>query len=294
MAEYERKDWAAAVSAEILHYIDTEGTVPWSKGWVTDGIFPSNPVSGWEYRGINNILLGIYQQIRGYSTPYYCTVKQMASKGGKFIADAKGQGLPVLFWSRITKEDKDTGKTKTFGFWKGYTVFSLDLMEGITTPSSDRPEPFTPSEAVASLEAGYTGGPTIRWIDSAQAYYTPSLHQITLPKREQFTSEIAYAETLSHELCHSTGHESLMDRDLKGWACQQDYAKEELVAEIGAAITMQRMGLQPEMRSMAAYVKGWRNKISDDPKLIVSAASKADHASRMVLGITADTKEEAA
>lgn len=293
MAEYERKDWAAAVSAEILHYIDTEGTVPWAKGWVTDGLWPSNPVSGWEYRGINHILLGIYQQIRGYSTPYYCTVKQMISKGGSFRTDAKGQGLPVLFWSRITKEDKDTGKTKTFGFWKGYTVFSLDLMEGITTPSSDRPEPFTPSEAVTALEAGYAGGPSIRWIDSAQAYYTPSLHQITLPKREQFTSEIGYAETLSHELCHSTGHESLLSRDLKGWACQQDYAKEELVAEIGAAITLQRMGLKPEMRSMAAYVKGWRDKISDDPKLIVSAASKADHASRMVLGIT-DTKEEAA
>lgn len=293
MAEFERKDWAAAVSAEILHYIDSNGTVPWAKGWVTDGLWPSNPISGTEYRGINHILLGIYQQMRGYSTPYFCTVKQMISKGGKFVVDAKGQGLPVVVWKPVVREDKATGEVKRWGFWKGYTVFSLDLMEGIATPSSDRPEPFTPSEAVKSLDAGYEGGPSIRWIESAQAYYTPATDEITLPLHSQFVSEIAYAETISHELCHSTGHSKRLDRDLKGWNCQQDYAKEELVAEIGAAIVMQRLGLEPEMRGMASYVKGWRDKISDDPKLIVSAASKADHASRMVLGIT-DTKEQAA
>ena len=289
----EHKDIATSISAEILRYIDEHDTVPWAKGWVTDGIWPSNPLSGTEYKGINHILLGIYQQIRGYSTPYFCTFRQMVKAGGTFSGDAKGQGLPVVKWNPIVREDEETGEKKAFGFWKAYTVFSLDLMEGITTPSSDRPEPFTPSKAVKQLDRGYENGPSIRWIDSAQAYYTPATDQITLPKHEQFVSEIAYAETISHELCHSTGHESRLDRKLAGWNRTDEYAKEELVAEIGAAIVMQRMGLEPPLRNMASYVKGWRDRISDDPKLIVSAASKADHAARMVLGIT-DTKEEAA
>lgn len=148
----EKVDWAAKISEEMLHYIDTNNTLPWMKGWVTDGIFPSNPVSGTEYRGINSMLLGLYQQARGYSTPYFCTFRQMVAAGGSFIGDAKGQGLPVVYWNRIVREDDKTGEKKAFGFWKGYTVFSLDLMEGIATPRSDRPV-ITISDAVAGLES---------------------------------------------------------------------------------------------------------------------------------------------
>lgn len=288
----ERTDWAEHMAQEFLRYIDTNGTVPWAQGWVTDGVFPANPTTGAEYKGINSIILGIYQAARGYSTPYFCTFRQMTQAGGEFVKDAKGQGLPVVVWKPIVKED-DEGNVKRYGFWRSYTVFSVDLMEGIATPCSDRPEPFTPGEAVSRLESGYVNGPSIRWIESAQAYYTPATDQITLPNRGQFISELAYAETLAHELSHSTGHESRLNRDLKGFGCKQDYAKEELVAEISAAIVMQRMGLEPNIPAMADYVNGWRKAISTDPKIVLSAASKADRAARMVMGIT-DTKEEAA
>lgn len=279
----------------IVDAIDSGDTVPWSKGWVIDGVWPTNPVTGTIYKGINPMILGIMQAARGYSSPYWVTFKQMVAKGAKFNQDAKGTGVPVVYWNKIVKPDPDNpDKMKAFGFWKGYTVFNLDLIDGIELPVVERPEPFTLDEALLSLQKGYEGGPSIRHIESAQAYYTPALHQITLPNVEQFLSSLDYGNTLSHELCHSTGHESLLDRKLVGWNCQQDYAKEELVAEIGSVMVLQMLGLEVNLPKSAEYVRGWRKAIHDDPNIIISASSKAFHAASMVTGFNQNTEEVAA
>lgn len=287
-----RMSVAETTAALIVKAIDDGDTLPWSKGWTVEGIWPSNPVTGTVYKGINPIILGIMQGTRGYSSPYWVTFKQMIGKGAKFNRDAKGTGVPVVYWNRMVKPDPDNpDKVKAFGFWKGYTVFNVDLIDGIELPETGHRVPITLDDALTTLQAGYAGGPTIRNIPSAQAYYTPALHQITLPTLEQFLSPLAYGETIAHELCHSTGHESLLNRNLKGWNCRQDYAKEELVAEIGAVMVLQMLGLDVDIPRAADYVRGWRTAIHDDPNIILSAASKAYHAAALVTGINHDTKE---
>jgi antirestriction protein ArdC len=291
----ERLSIEESTAAMLVKAIDEDDTVPWSKGWTIDGIWPMNPVTGTIYKGINPMILGIMQAARNYQSPYWVTFKQMVAKGAKFNQDAKGTGVPVVYWNSMVKPDKDDPeKMKRFGFWRGYTVFNLDLIDGIELPPVEKRDPITLDEALITLREGYEGGPTIRHIPSAQAYYTPSLHQITLPTLEQFLSSLEYGHTLAHELCHSTGHEDLLKRNLVGWNCQQDYAKEELVAEIGAVMVLQMLGLDFNLQKSAEYVRGWRTAIHDDPKIIISAASKAFHAASMVTGFNQSTEEVAA
>ena len=296
-AKKEPTDWAARVADAFTRYIEENNTLPWLKGWTTDGIFPCNLNSKHTYQGINALLLGMMGTMRGYSTPYYLTIGQMNKMGGKFKdweGDAKDNGLPIVFWKPLKVEDRVTGKDKMIFFLKGWTVWNIAHMEGIEVPVVER-EPVVLSDALAALRHGYEGGPSIVETLSAQAYYTPSLHQVTIPSLSQFISEMAWGETMAHELIHSTGHPDLENRFEKGYVGGHEaYAKEELVAEIGAAIVLQRLGLEPEMQRMADYVKGWGSKIKDDPRMLISAANKADKAANRVLGIEVAHYEEAA
>ena len=288
----DHKTAAERMAQLVIDAIDRGDTVPWQKGWVVDGIWPSNPISGTVYKGINPLMLGLYAAADGWESPYWVTFKQMVAKGGKFNRDAKGLGRPVVFWNQIVKPDPDDAdKRRKFGFWRVYSVFNVDIVDGLTLPEQEKREPVALNDALKGLQQGYEGGPKIRHLPSAQAYYMSSLHQITLPTVDQFLSTEAYAETLSHELCHSTGHESLLDRNMVGWNCRQDYAKEELVAEIGSAMVLQMLGLDVDVPRTADYVAGWRKAIHDDPNALLSAASKAYRAACVVTGFN-DTKED--
>ncbi len=104
---------------------------------------------------------------------------------------------------------------------------------------------------------------------------------------QQFAATAEYYSTLFHEMTHSTGHKSRLDRlEKTAFFGSEAYSKEELIAEIGAATLVNHVGLEtPEsFRNNAAYVQNWLQVLKNDKRFIVSAAGKAEKAVNLILG----------
>ena len=122
-----------------------------------------------------------------------------------------------------------------------------------------------------------------------RAYYRPPDDVVNMPKANLFQSDEEYYSTLFHELAHSTGHGSRLDRDeiskvsLFG---SHDYSKEELVAEMGSAFLCGRCGISPKViDNQAAYIQAWLKQLQSNKKWLVYAAAKAQKAADFILGI---------
>lgn len=272
-----------------------DGKVPWRQPWSVDGIMPSNFQSKRPYRGFNTLWLSLIQQIRGYESPYWTTNKA-AYKMGHYLKDGeKERASFIILWKWLEVEDKEKpGKTKKVPMLRSWDVYNTDQFESIHI---DRPErvPVAVPDALQSIVDGYPNPPKITYQAQDRAYYVPARDHIFLPLLSQFDSDVAHAETLCHELTHSTGHESRLKRiDSSAFSCREDYAKEELVAEIGASMLMQHAGIDPDLPSMAGYVDSWLKALKDDEKLIISAAQRAQKAVDHITGYVYEAEQEQA
>jgi antirestriction protein ArdC len=122
-----------------------------------------------------------------------------------------------------------------------------------------------------------------------RAYYQPPEDRVNMPKSNLFQSNEEYYSTLFHELAHSTGHKSRLDRDeiskvnLFG---SHDYSKEELVAEMGSAFLCGHCSIEPSViENQAAYIQNWLRKLHSNKKWLVYAAAKAQKAADFILGV---------
>ena len=203
----------------------------------------------------------------------------------------------MLKWKRATLEAnakkygvKFTEKTTDRKIAQGIrdTVKEkLDSYRVFLTKQNDDPD-FAPAEALieacgAKLVVGQT------------ASYSPGSDEVTLPPKETFESMGAYYETTFHELVHWTGHKSRLDREEKLGKRKEDYAFEELVAEIGACYLCMELNVPHAEEMLAkskAYVKGWVSKLKNDPKYIFDAAKLASAAADMLLGHVGLSDEE--
>jgi antirestriction protein ArdC len=253
-----------------------QGNVPWRKPWSADGTAPRNYQTQRPYRGINTLILGIANMEHGYQSPCWTTFKAAAAQGAYVRKGEKS--TPVVFWKRIKVEDKATGTDKVIPLMRLYPMFNTDQVDGITWTPSQR-DPVDVPVALKQLIADYPNPPSITHAAGDRAYYQPSTDAITMPLLGQFDTTQGYAETICHELVHSTGHTSRLGRfDNNHVGHSGDYAKEELVAEIGASMLMQNAGIPVDMPQMGAYVQSWLRALQDDHSLIVKAAQAAQKA----------------
>jgi antirestriction protein ArdC len=267
------------------------GIAPWRKPWRTE--MPANLASKKEYRGINVFLLASL----GYGSRYWLTYRQAQTLGGSV---RKGEhGSKVVFWKidEYRKEDKETGETENRKsiLLRYYTVFNLEQCEGIQSPEPTRV--IAPLEQCETIVNSMPNRPGFE--QDARAFYRPSTDTVGVPARSAFDSAEEFYSTLFHELTHSTGHpsrvgrEGIMEHNPFG---SDDYSKEELVAEMGAAMLCGVAGIQSRtLDNSASYLQSWINRLRSDSRLIVSAASQAQKAADYILGKTAaeaDTKGE--
>ena len=162
------------------------------------------------------------------------------------------------------------------------------------------PNPASPDETAEAIIADYVkrSGVTIEHREGDSAFYNPAQDRIVLPMMAQFTETAEYYSTAFHEATHSTGHKSRLNRFSieNAMFASEDYSKEELTAEIGAACIMNSLGLETtgSFKNSAAYIQNWLAALKNDKRMIVGAAARAEKAVKMILDIKANEQEEAA
>ncbi len=272
------------ITQRIIEKLE-QGTVPWRKPWAGGGM-PKNYISGKEYRGINPFLLGS----AGYAYPYFLTFLQAGQLGGNIKKGSKG--IPVVFYKPIEKLDEENPETvKTFPVLRYYTVFNIEQTEGIdysrTIAESPTLNDFMANQEAERIIQGMPNKPECQEIEN-RAYYSPTRDMVNMPRREMFESEPAYYSTYFHELTHSTGHSSRLNRKtitgLNAFG-NHDYSKEELCAEMGAAMLCGHVGIENQtIDNSAAYIAGWLNALRSDRRFVIQAAGYAQKAVDYVLG----------
>ena len=170
-------------------------------------------------------------------------------------------------------------------------MFHIDQCEGVSakyTTEAAFPDGADTLAAAQEIIYDYLGreGVKLSHEEGDRAFYRPSTDEIVLPIRKQFMSTAEYYSTVFHELTHSTGHPSRLNRLTRpSFFGTEDYSKEELVAEIGAATLVNHVGLETgsSFRNSAAYIQNWLGVLKNDKRFIVSAAGRAEKAVNLIL-----------
>jgi len=265
------------VTSRIIEELE-QSQIPWKQPWISG--WPKNFITQKPYRGLNPLLL----LCTDYSSPYWLTFNQAKKLKGGIRRGEKG--CPVIFWKWIEVENKEKSEEKKqIPLLKYYTVFNLDQTENIQQSSEIKP--LENLEAPETVVKNMPNKPAITHRE-ARAYYRPKPDVVNLPNRSLFSSIEDYYCTLFHELTHSTGHQTRLNRKEVIEKIQfnsEDYSKEELVAEIGATFLCASSGIHPQIiENSTAYIQGWLKKLRDDKKIIVTAAAKAQKAADYILG----------
>lgn len=313
------------VTDRILAELE-KGTVPWRKSWdSSEVIFPRSLRTGKGYRGVNVFLLMLTAQDKGYSSPFWGTYDHIAecagmekqegtnNKGRKYTrwispdgtdrGVRKGEkGTWVVYWvpkTRKGNEDRGEDPDKTYRYFLlGYHyVYNVEQADGL--PEKYFPQPSEShangtNDAAEGIMRGYlSDGPTLAH-GGDKAYYQPSPDRITLPPKSVFKDAEHYYSTAFHEMGHSTGHKSRLNRtgveNFDHFGSDQ-YGKEELVAEMTAAMLTAVVGIDVIHEDNAAYVAGWLKTIRGDSRLVVKAAGQAQKAADLIRGIEFESDE---
>lgn len=261
------------------------GTVPWRKPWSGSGLEPRNYYSNRPYRGINTLILGLASQMQGYESPCWTTYKAAEQRGAQVRKGEKS--TKIIFWKPLKVEDRDNpDQEKSVILARLYSVFNTDQIDGIDWQQPEQGEPISVPDALNTIVAGYNNAPEIIHQAQDRAYYSPGQDKIYMPNVSQFSTVEGYAETILHELTHSTGVAHRLHRYEITDHIHGNYAKEELVAEIGAAMLMNHAGITQEFvtENTTAYIASWLKSLENDHTLIIKAAQAAQKSCDHILG----------
>ena len=295
----------------------------WEKGWFNGQSFEGLPqnYSGRNYNGSNTFFLYMNTSMKGYSMPVYLTFDQARKNDIKINKGEKS--FPVLYWNLsikdkngdnlsfedyryLSKEEREKCHVKPF--LKTYPVFNVDQ----TNLKEVKPEEYEKLKKkfeipeIKDTEGMYTHNALDNvvknqtWVcpvqtdkPSDRAFYSPSRDIVVLPMKAQFKKHeseeeiyrdgMEFYSTMLHEMAHSTGHKDRLNR-LDGSFGDPKYAKEELVAELTAAMIGNSMGFDSKITDNSAkYLDNWLGALHENPKFIVSVMADVNKASDMIL-----------
>lgn len=292
----------------------------WSVG--SNGMFglPMN-IKGFTYSGVNAMITSFHTLDNGYTAPVYMTFKQ-ASKYGCHVKEGE-RAIPIInvgvhkYYNRklISDEeydqlpDEEKDKVYKIHHITSFAEFNIDQtnLKEVNKDLYDKLVSLFHGEAPSYDREGMFASPELdrmlknqEWVCSVDcshvtdsAYYRPSTDQIVIPMKEQFKvsdtpDEIfkdgqEFYSTALHEMAHSTGHQSRLNRPVSSF-CIKEYAKEELIAELTSALVCSALGFDKRInRDSAAYLVSWVHKLSRDPNYIREVMPQVNRASKMVL-----------
>ena len=279
-----QRDLYQEVTDSILGALE-KGCAPWIKPWDSSTGEQDIPVNGWTgraYRGINTLLLWVAQTALGYASGEWFTFKQARLAGGQ--VRKKEKATLVVLWKPLEVADREAEETdakKTVMLMRHYHVFNRAQLDGLpeaaAKPVSGRAwDPVERAEEVvraSRAEITYGGD---------RACYAPGLDQIRMPARAAFRKPGEFYSTQFHELTHWTGHGSRLDREYGKRFGDSAYAREELVAEMGAAFLCAAVGIEGKLQH-PEYIGAWLDVLREDKRAVITAASHAQKASDFLL-----------
>lgn len=268
------------VTQQIIEKLE-KGVVPWKKP------FQSSAAVNWKtqkaYRGINTFLLDKGE---------YATYKQIKDAGGKVKKGEKSQ--IIVFWKWLEKEDKESGEKEKFPLLRYYNVFEINTqVEGLESKRDFEEYEHNPVAEAEKIKDLYMNAPDYTF-EPLGAWYKPGKDLVNVPPMKEFEDVHKFYSTLFHEMVHSTGHASRLNRpgitEHNSFG-DESYSKEELVAELGASMLCAVAGIDNDtIDNSAAYIKSWLSALKDDNTLIVQASQQAQKASDYIQGIKFDAK----
>lgn len=316
------EDKALELFAEMMiEKIESIGK-DWKKPWFTEGAlqWPRN-LSGREYNGMNAFMLLLHCEKEGYEIPRFCTFDcvQRLNEPGKNgqelprVSVLRGEkSFPVMLttFTCIHKEtqekikyddykklsDNEKQQYNVYPKMKVFRVFNVAQ----TNLREARPELWEKLEqenARPKIEDGkhFSFAPVdtmikdnlwicpIKPMHQDSAYYSISMNEIVVPEKEQFKSGEAFYGTLFHEMTHSTGAKDVLDRIKPTAFGSEEYAREELVAELGSALVAQRYGMTKHIKEdSCAYLKGWLSELKESPQYIKTTLLDVKRAASLI------------
>jgi antirestriction protein ArdC len=286
------------VTAKIVAEMEA-GRFPWVQPWGRSGAagpgLPRNALTGRSYSGVNVLILWGAVIADSWPSQSWLTFKQALEAGG---AVRKGErGTTVVYADRFTPEaEKERARqsgdeAKAVPFLKRFTVFNVAQCEGLRPGLAADPAPLPERQIVPVAEAVIAASGIDFRIGGDRAFYVPSHDFVAVPPQPAFFEQINYYRTCLHELTHATGHPSRLARNLTNSFGSKDYAREELIAEMGSAFLCAALGIEPTVRH-ADYLASWLEVLREDNRAIFRAASAACRAADWLLARHAEAPAE--
>lgn len=285
-------DIYSQITQKIINDLE-KGQLTWRKPWSGEHLASQvmRPLR-WNdipYTGINTIMLWATAAEKGYASPYWMTYKQATDMKANVRKGEKGAS--VVYADKFTKEEKGADGTTSIQkipFLKVYTVFNASQIEGLPEAFYKLPETTIVNEEkrIEALEQFFKQTKANIFTGS-KAAYSVATDLIEMPPFECFIDAPSYYATLAHELTHWTRHPRRLDRDFdrKKWG-DEGYAKEEMVAELGACFLGADLGFAPKTyEEHAAYIQGWLTVLKNDSRFIFRAAAHAQKAVEYVTSL---------
>jgi antirestriction protein ArdC len=251
--------------------------------WDAQPSLPLNLTTGKPYTGINTLILWAAGLKHGYNSPYWLTYRQAATLGGQ-VRQGERSELCVFYKPWEAEQTTDAGETeiRRGAVLKSFRLFNWDQIDGIEAPATEARPAFV---AIEEAERILSASPATIHLGGTQAFYRRTDDTIHLPERARFTSPEAFYSVALHEMTHSTGHPSRLDRTFGERFGDDAYAMEELVAEMGSAFLTAEIGiLNATLENHADYLASWIKVLKSDKRAILTAAAAASKAHGYIKG----------
>lgn len=299
MKKEERKDVYAEITNIIIGELE-KGVMPWVPNWNTRMPFRPMRATDESYRGINVLLLWLAASQHGYQSPYWFTYRQVARLGGFVHKGEKSTGIVYVGSTTRMDRDEDGEECETeVPFLRLYSVFNLQQTEGLPErfyrPTNCGKIPAAESLTIEPVEQFFenTGIEIVHGTDVP--HYSILFDRVHMPMLDEFKTANDYYATLAHEVVHATGHPSRTPRNFRAIVGSiANYAREELVAELGAAFLCADFQLSLTPRAdHAEYIANWLQVLRNDKRAIFQASAMAQKAVDFLHGLqVAESKEE--
>ncbi|MFV0364127.1 MAG: ArdC family protein [Suipraeoptans sp.] len=283
---------------DLIAMIESEGMFNNKSAWTSHNLLPYNPETEVKYKGINKLKLMLCVMANGYADPRFCTFKQLQSAGYKLEKGAKGvlcekwimpnetlARMSVEKRLKMTQEEIDEflKKPPKVSF---FYVYNISQVKKYPALNREKVEEMTPDDLTKLADKLIRSSecPVYEQELQGRAYYLPSKDEIHIPTRNVFKSSEAFIGTLLHEMGHSTGHETRLNRNMKGEFGSPSYAKEELIVELSTLFTNADLGIAPskeQFEDTSDYLQSWLK--GENPKELFSIIKESDKVSERIV-----------